>query len=287
MYAEGLFQRGPHGAQGGLVAGRLDAGQAVVGVGGEEPGHVPRLVEGRVVGEGAAEVFAEAGADVAGEGAGRFEAGLELVLGGGEAEGLEPSGVACGVLAQEDEVAGVGDEDEAVPVPVAADLGAAGGEPGVVGGGLDLDHAALGKLALAGPAAPDLLCGVEPEVGVARALVGKLAHAVDTRLQGRADGCEEVVEGRVVGAFAGCAAGGADAAQVVEVGFDGGGEVGHGDRVAQRGGSWGGGEDPAPPRHPHPSLPPSRGKGQEGPGMDSRLRGNDGTLRRLWGAFRG
>ena len=57
-------------------------------------------------------------------------------------------------------------------MPVAADLVAGGGQPSVVAGGLDLDDAALRRLAFAGPAALDLLGGVEAEVGMAGALVG-------------------------------------------------------------------------------------------------------------------
>ena len=133
----------------GRVACRLDAGESVAGVGGEEPGQVPGLDEGCAVGEGAAEVLAQGRADVAGEGAGLFEPGLELVLCPGEPEGLQPGWVARGVLAEQHEVAGVGDEHEAVPVPVLAHLRALGGQPRVVAGGLDLDDAALGELPLA------------------------------------------------------------------------------------------------------------------------------------------
>ena len=117
--AKGLLQRRAHGPERGRVASRLDAGQAVAGVGGKEPGQVLGLGEGCAVREGAAEVFAQGRADIACEGAGLFEPGLELVLRPGEPEGLKPGWVARGVPAEEDEVAGVGDEHEAVPGPVA------------------------------------------------------------------------------------------------------------------------------------------------------------------------
>ena len=133
----------------GRVTSRLDAGQAVAGVGGKEPGQVLGLGEGCAVREGAAEVLAEGGTDIASKGAGLFEPGLELVLRPGEPEGLKPGWVARGVPAEEDEVAGVGDEHEAVPGPVAADLGAVGGKPRVVAGWFDLDDTAFGELALA------------------------------------------------------------------------------------------------------------------------------------------
>ena len=134
------------------------------------------------MGECAAEVLAEGGADIAGEGAGLFEPGLELVLCPGEPEGLKPGWVARGVLAEQHEVAGVGDEHEAVPGPVAADLVALGGQPRVVAGGLDLDDAALGELPLARSSPLQLFGCVESEVGMARALLGKLADAVDLGL---------------------------------------------------------------------------------------------------------
>ena len=146
----------------------------------------------------------------------------------GEPEGLELGWVAGGVLAEEDEVAGVGDEDEAVLVPVAADLVAIGGEPCVVGGGFYLDDATFGELAIAGLSALHLPGGVESEVGAARAYVLELADAADPGLEGGADGGEEVVEGGVVGELAGCAAGRADAVQVGEVGLYGGCELGCG-----------------------------------------------------------
>ena len=134
------------------------------------------------MGECAAEVLAEGGADIAGEGAGLFEPGLELVLCPGEPEGLQPGWVARGVLAEQHEVAGVGDEHEAVPGPVAADLGALGGKPRVVAGWFDLDDAALGELPLAGSSPLQLFGCVESEVGMSRALLGKLADAVDLGL---------------------------------------------------------------------------------------------------------
>ena len=47
--AEGLLQGGADGMERGRVAGGLDAGQAVAGVGGEEPCQVLRLDEGCAV----------------------------------------------------------------------------------------------------------------------------------------------------------------------------------------------------------------------------------------------
>ena len=62
-------------------------------------------------------------------------------------------------------VTGVGDEHEAVPGPVADDLGAVGGKPRVVAGWFDLDDAALGVLPLARCSPLQLFGCVESEVG--------------------------------------------------------------------------------------------------------------------------
>ena len=146
----------------------------------------------------------------------------------GEPEGLQPRGPALRVLSEQHEVAGVGDEHEAVPTPVAAHLIAVRGQPCVVAYGLDLDHAALGKLSLSRSALLRLAGGVESEVGVARALVGELGDAGHLGLERGADGFEQVAERRVVGALAGGAAGCSDGTEVGEVGLDGGGEPGCG-----------------------------------------------------------
>ena len=124
------------------------------------------------MGQRSAEILAQAGAGPTGEGAGLFKQAVEGFGAVCKPEGLEPDRPAGWIRSEQDEVAGVGDEDEAVAVPVAADLVAGGGQPGVVAGGFDLDDAALRSLAFAGPAALDLLGGVEAEVGMAGALVG-------------------------------------------------------------------------------------------------------------------
>ena len=129
------------------------------------------------MGQSPAEILTQTGAGPSGERGGCLEQTVEGFGVGGEPECLEPGRPAGGVRSEQDEVAGVGYEDEAVALPVAADLVAGGGQPGVVAGGLDFDYAALGCLAFAGPAALDLLGGVEAEVGMAGALVGELSDA--------------------------------------------------------------------------------------------------------------
>ena len=130
-----------------------------------------------------------------------------------------------GVLTEQNEVAGVGDEDEAVSIPVAADLITVGGEPSIVVGRLDLYDAALGELSLARLSALDLFGGVEAEVGMSGALLGKLADAEDFGLESGADVVQQVGERAVGGAFAGGPAGRANASEVGEVVFDDGGQL--------------------------------------------------------------
>ena len=203
MDTKRVFKSDADSFEGGYVAGSLDPCESVACIRGEQPGEVFRLNERGSVREGAGQVLSKRRADLAGERAGILQHGRERLLGVGHAKGLQLGGVSLRVLAQQDEIAGVGDEDEAVSVPVAADLIAFGGEPGVVVRGLDLDHAALGELSLARLSALYLPGGVESEVGVSGALFGELAYAEDLGLQGCADGVQEVGERAVSGAFAG------------------------------------------------------------------------------------
>ena len=89
LHAEGLFQRGADGGEGGEVAGVLDAGAGVAGVGGEEEGDVARVVERGGMEQDALEVFDEAFAQGVGGlarvGGGGPEGGFAV----GEAEGFE------------------------------------------------------------------------------------------------------------------------------------------------------------------------------------------------------
>ena len=96
------------------------------------------------MGQRTAQVLGQTGADFAGEGAGGLQALLELLGAFSQPEGFQLRRAALGVLAHEHEVAGVGHQHETVAVPVAADLTAFRGQPGVVLRGLHLDHAALG-----------------------------------------------------------------------------------------------------------------------------------------------
>ena len=126
-----------------------------------------------------AQVLSQSGADLFGEGARRLQPRLELSRRVRQPEGLQSDGVAGGVLSDQHEVAGVGDQHEPVPAPVAGHLVAGRGQPRVVVRRLDLHDAALRGLPLAPPATLQLSGGVEAEVGMARALLRELAYAVD------------------------------------------------------------------------------------------------------------
>ena len=147
----------------------------------------------------AGEIFGEPRASLAGEGAGLLDAAPERVLAVRQPEGFEPRRAARFVLAEEHEVARVRHQHRPVAAPIAADLIARGGEPGVVAGGLDLDDAAFRQPALARPAPLDLPRRVEAEVGMSGALVGELADAEHLRPERRADGVQQIPQRRVVG----------------------------------------------------------------------------------------
>ena len=89
LHAEGFFQGGADGGEGGEVAGVLDAGAGVAGVGGEEEGDVARVIERRGVEQDALEVFDEAFAQGVGGfawvGGGGPEGGFAV----GQAEGFQ------------------------------------------------------------------------------------------------------------------------------------------------------------------------------------------------------
>ena len=142
---------------------------------------------------------------------------LEGGGGPGQPEGFQLSRAALRVLAQQHEVAHVGDQHQLVTVPVAAHLVAIRGQPGIVADGFDLDHAAFGKLPLALPASLHLLGGIESEVGMSGPLLCQLADAENLWLERAADGIQQIGQRRVVGPFTRCPARRADASQVGEV----------------------------------------------------------------------
>lgn len=143
---------------------------------------------------GAAGEIEKGGAEEVGGFSGMSGSAPEGGFGIGEAKGFEFYGIAGGVFADENEVAIVGDEDLAVFRPVAADLSAVGGKPGVVGGGFDFDHTARGLLRdiwIFVFSAFELLFGKEAAIGDAGAAIAKLEDAGDFGLKRFADFVEK------------------------------------------------------------------------------------------------
>ena len=219
-HAQRLLQRRAHGLERRRIARRLDTGQPVARIGGEQPRQVFRFGKRRPVRQGAGEIFAQARAGRIGEGARLFQLAPEVFRAVRQPEGFELRGAAGCVFAQQHEVAQVRHQHEPVFAPIAADLRAVRGQPGVVVGRLDLDRAAFRRLALARPALLDLLRREEAEIRVARAPVGKVADAEHLRLERRAHRVQQVGERRVVRQLPGPAAGRADPRKIGKVSLD-------------------------------------------------------------------
>ena len=95
-------------------------------------------------------------------------------------------------------------------------------EPGVIGGGLHLHHAALGRLPFPGPALLQLPLRVESEIGTARALLRQLRdaeHLFAARPRRVAHRVQQVRERGIVGGLRRRPARGADALQLGEIGL--------------------------------------------------------------------
>ncbi len=120
--------------------------------------------------------------------------GPELVFSVRQAVGFELDLTAFRVSAHQDEIAVVGDQDLVVAVPVFGDLRAIGGEPGVLGSGLDFDYAARRDAGAGGfgAALGKLIGGEEAAIGIARAAVLQLEDAADPGFEGLADIIEQV-----------------------------------------------------------------------------------------------
>ena len=106
--AERLLQRRAHRPERGRVARRLDPGEAVAGVGGEQPGEVAGLGQRRAVRERPGEVFAEPRAGLAGEGARLLDPPPEFFGAPGEPQGFELRRPARRVVGDQHEVAQIG-----------------------------------------------------------------------------------------------------------------------------------------------------------------------------------
>ena len=168
----------------------------------------------------AGEKFAEASADISGEGARFLQLTPEVVRTVCQTEGFKLRWTARCILADEYEVAQVRHQHQPVAVPIAADLSALCREPGIVIGGLYLNNTALWGLALARSALLHLSGRVQAEVRMAGTLVGKLTDAEHLRLERRTDGIEQIGERPIARPFGGRAARGAHFCEVCTVGLD-------------------------------------------------------------------
>ena len=203
---ERLLKRQPHRRECRRVARRLDSHESIAGVGGEQPREVLRLGERGPMRQGAGEIFAQAGAGLAGEGPRSLKPACELRVAAGETERFEGRFPAAGVRPDECELAQVRHQDQAIASPVTARLLAHPRCVGVLARRLHLDHAPLRELPLTRPALLHLLRRVKAEVGVPRALIDGLRYAEHLRLEGRADGIEQLRERAVGRSLTGCPA---------------------------------------------------------------------------------
>lgn len=148
--------------------------------------------------------------------------GPELGLVPGDGKGAELKGLPVGIFTQDEEVAVVRHQHEPVLLPVLGGLGALGREPGVVGGPLDLHHAARGVDGVQLHTLPaQLFFGVQPEIGHARALVLHLRQGHDHGFQALAEGLQQFFQGRVGAGFRRALARGMDQVEPMQVPGDG------------------------------------------------------------------
>ena len=216
---ERLLQRRAHRSERRLIPRRLDTRQPVTGVGREQPGQIFRFGQRGPMGEHAAQILAESGTGLAGEGARLFQPAKKFGLAVGKTEALKRRLAIIRIQTGEREFAQVGHQHQAITAAVPGDLIAHPGRQRVLARRLDLDHAALGCLVLPRPPFPHLLRRVETEVGMPRALIGKLADTEHLRFERRANRVQQVRERCVARPLPGRAARCADSPQIGEVGF--------------------------------------------------------------------
>jgi hypothetical protein len=129
------------------------------------------------------------------------------------------------VLADQSKLTIVGQQDQAVAVPVLADLRGRRDAQDLLVERFHLDDAALGKSAFAWAAVLELLGREQAEVWLAATDVAELPDAEHLRFQVAADGVQEVLERPVVGTLGRGGAGRMTALHVDEIGLDGSLEI--------------------------------------------------------------
>ncbi len=164
-------------ASAGRSPARSDPAERVAGVGREEPGDILWLAQCHVLRQNAAQVFGERQPDPARRSARRgrgLPEGLRVL---GQAKGFELGRATAGVVADQQEIAIVGDENQTVAIEVLADLPRFRRQPGVVADRFDFDDTPLRHRTGSRLASLALVRRIETEVGMAGALVGELREA--------------------------------------------------------------------------------------------------------------
>ena len=138
----------------------------------------------------------------------------------GQPEGFEFGRSALCVLAHQYKIARVRHQYQPIAVPVAADLITRRSQPSIITCRFHLNYAAIRNLSLSRLAFLHLLGRVEAEVGMARALVGKLANAKHLRLERCPDGVQQVLKRPIARHLPGRTTRRADSPEIGEVGFN-------------------------------------------------------------------
>ena len=204
LHAERFFERRLDAGEPGQLLLRLHPLQRVAGIGGEEPREVLGLAQRHRLRERALQVLAERAADALRRLAGRRDQLPERCGVLGEAEALALACTAVRLLADDEEIAQVGDDHQPVGLEILGDLIRPRLQPGVVRDRLHLDDAPLGHLALAGRALLELAGGEQPEIRMPGASVLEIGEAEHPPLQVGADAIQQAGDGGIVGALVAC-----------------------------------------------------------------------------------
>ena len=204
------------------VPHRLDAGQAITGVGGQQPRQVLRLGQCSAVRERPGQILAETRANLAGEGTGRLYLAPEVVGILGQSEGFELDGASPTIPAHQDEVPQIRDQHQTVAVPIAAYLIGSRCQPRIVTNTLDLDDATLGNLPWLWMAFLNLPRRVQGKVGMTGPLIRQFLNAKHLGLERGSDRTHQALQRRIVRALRRRAARSAHTPKIGDVRLHGG-----------------------------------------------------------------